>query len=418
MHTTGQSFMMSFQASGPHAADRALEAMVASYIELSSFDKEVEWVKDFGKFELKINKDFLAVGKGIGLVIGCSTFPTWNSVTGIFANLMCGNPVIVKPHPSSILPMAIFVEEIRKTAVAFDIDSNIIQLAVDTLDKPIAKDLAENEEVKLIDYTGGNQFGNYIESLPNKITFTEKAGVNCCILDSVKSFEKVKANIAFSVSLYSGQMCTAPQNIFVPENGIQTEEGVLLFDDVVNEIKSAIMGLVNHPKAGPNTLGAIQSAATLERVKKFEKETDVILESIVSTNPKYSSARIASPIVLVKDESEYDVFSEECFGPIIFIIKTKNTNSSIAIAKQLAKEKGALTCLCYTQDTNLIQEIREVMNSVFVPVSFNFTGAGFINQHAAFSDLHVTGGNAAGNATFTNSEYISKRFVWVGNRYM
>ena len=57
------------------------------------------------------------------------------------------------------------------------------------------------------------------------------------------------------------------------------------------------------------------------------------------------------------------------------------------------------------------------MNEVFAPVSFNFIGAAFINSHAAFSDLHVTGGNAAGNASFVNAEYIVKRFVWVGNRY-
>ena len=62
--------------------------------------------------------------------------------------------------------------------------------------------------------------------------------------------------------------------------------------------------------------------------------------------------------------------------------------------------------------------IEQHMNSVFVPVSFNFTGAAFINSHAAFSDLHVTGGNAAGNASLTNTEFIAKRFVWVGNRYM
>ncbi len=90
----------------------------------------------------------------------------------------------------------------------------------------------------------------------------------------------------------------------------------------------------------------------------------------------------------------------------------------MSLAKQLATEKGALTCLCYTTDDSKKEHIRNTMNSVFVPVSFNFTGAGFVNQHAAFSDLHVTGGNPAGNATFTNSEYISKRFVWVGNRYM
>lgn len=34
MHTTGQGYMMAFQASGPHAADRAMEAIAFGYDEL------------------------------------------------------------------------------------------------------------------------------------------------------------------------------------------------------------------------------------------------------------------------------------------------------------------------------------------------------------------------------------------------
>jgi hypothetical protein len=65
-----------------------------------------------------------------------------------------------------------------------------------------------------------------------------------------------------------------------------------------------------------------------------------------------------------------------------------------------------------------MQSVEEVMNEqAFTPVSFNFTGAAFVNQHAAFSDFHVTGGNPSGNATFTDSLYVNRRFVWVGNRF-
>ncbi len=83
----------------------------------------------------------------------------------------------------------------------------------------------------------------------------------------------------------------------------------------------------------------------------------------------------------------------------------------------MAATKGALTCLAYCTDEEMMQQIEETMNATFTPVSFNFGGAAFVNQHAAFSDFHVTGGNPAGNASFTNPEYVNKRFVWVGNRF-
>lgn len=45
MHTTGQGYMMAFQASGPHAADRALEAIAIGYEELTRFPESVVWVR-------------------------------------------------------------------------------------------------------------------------------------------------------------------------------------------------------------------------------------------------------------------------------------------------------------------------------------------------------------------------------------
>ena len=35
MHTTGQAFVMAFQAGGPHAQDRALEALAYAYAEMT-----------------------------------------------------------------------------------------------------------------------------------------------------------------------------------------------------------------------------------------------------------------------------------------------------------------------------------------------------------------------------------------------
>ena len=37
-------------------------------------------------------------------------------------------------------------------------------------------------------------------------------------------------NLAFSLSLYSGQMCTTPQNILVPGGGFATDQGHKSFD--------------------------------------------------------------------------------------------------------------------------------------------------------------------------------------------
>ncbi|TVR79417.1 MAG: phenylacetic acid degradation protein PaaN [Chitinophagaceae bacterium] len=418
MHTTGQSFMMSFQASGPHSADRALEAMAMGYQELSRFPEELNWKKPMGKFDVELKKKFKPVPKGIGLVIGCSTFPVWNSVPGIFANLITGNSVVVKPHPGAVLPIAIVIAEIQSALSEKGLDPNTVFLASDTSGNLITKDLCERNEIHLIDYTGGPGFGDYVENLKGKSIFTEKAGVNSVILDSVANLDEVLQNLSFAVSLYSGQMCTAPQNFFIPETGINTAEGKVDYNTVIEKLKTQISGLANHPKMGAGTLGAIQNPATLQRVKEAESMgAKVILSSSPVKNEEFPNARTVSPIILEVSEEQMDIFAQELFGPIIVVVKTKNTNRSIELARDLAGRQGAITCAAYTTDDKVAEKIEAEMEKVFAPVSFNFTGPIWVNQHAAFSDFHVTGGNPAGNASFTNPDFINRRFVWVGHRY-
>jgi len=415
-HTTGQSFMMSFQASGPHANDRALEALALGYQEATRFPNQIVWEKPAGKVNLKLEKRYKAVPKGIALVIGCSTFPTWNSVPGLFASLITGNTAIVKPHPKSIYPIAVVVAEIQAALVAKGYDANIVQLAVDSSSNLITKKLAEHPLVKVIDYTGGSAFGSYIESLSGKTTFTEKAGVNSVILDSVTDLKAVAQNVAFAASLYSGQMCTAPQNFFIPANGIKTAEGHATYDEVVNAITGAISGIASHPQMGPGTLGAVQSDVTLKRVESVKDIANILVQPATVANAEFPNARTSSPIVLEVDAKDFGVYENELFGPIVLIIKTKDTNESIHFAKELAIKHGAITSAVYTTDDAVAAQIEEELESVFVPVSFNLTGGIFVNQHATFSDFHVTGGNPAGNASFANPEYVNKRFVWVGHR--
>ena len=417
MHTTGQGYMMAFQASGPHSNDRALEAIATGYAELTKIPNKAQWVKPMGKFDLTLSKTWKAQPKGLGLVIGCSTFPVWNTFPGLYANLITGNATIVKPHPKSILPIAIAVAEIQKVLLEEGFDPCTVQLAADEIDQPITKKLAESDSIKLIDYTGGSEFGDYIEKLP-KTVFTEKAGVNSIIIDSVKDVKAVLGNIAFSSCLYSGQMCTAPQNIFVSKDGVKTDDGTISFDEFVGGLCQAITGLVDNPKAGAPTLGAIQNEMTYNRVTNIGTYGgELVLASKNIVNEEFKDARTATPAVVVMNEADYKLYNQECFGPVVFVIKTENTANSISLAKKLAEEKGAITCGAYTTDAETQELIAEEMNSVFTPVSFNFTGAAFINSHAAFSDFHVTGGNAAGNASLTSTEFIVKRFVWVGNRY-
>jgi len=160
----------------------------------------------------------------------------------------------------------------------------------------------------------------------------------------------------------------------------------------------------------------VQSDATWNRVKSATSMGKVLLQPEQIQNPEFTKARLTSPAIIEVDAKDKTTYEKELFGPIVVVVKTKDTSESIRLAKEMAARHGAITCAAYTTDEKTAEEIEEEMESVFAPVSLNLHGFIWVNQHAAFSDFHVTGGNPAGNASFTNPEYINKRFVWVGHR--
>ena len=110
-----------------------------------------------------MEKTFTVVPRGLALVIGCNTFPTWNSWPGLFASLVRGNPVIVKPHPAAVLPLAITVQVCQEVLDEAGFDPHLVTLAAEDPDDKLAATLAVRPEVRLIDFTGGNAFGDWLE---------------------------------------------------------------------------------------------------------------------------------------------------------------------------------------------------------------------------------------------------------------
>src|SRR5690606_9046235 len=205
----------------------------------------------------------------VALVIGCATFPTWNGYPGLFASLATGNPVIVKPHPGAVLPLAIVVQVARSVLAEAGFDPNVVQLAAHSAADSTAQQLAVSPAVKLVDFTGSTANGNWLEQNARQAqVYTEKAGVNQVIIDSVDDFKAVARNLAFSFALYSGQMCTAPQNVYVPRNGIDTADGHVSFDDVARGLAQAVQKLVSDPARAVEITGAIQNDGVVQRIAK------------------------------------------------------------------------------------------------------------------------------------------------------
>ncbi|OAJ59694.1 phenylacetic acid degradation protein PaaN [Paraburkholderia ginsengiterrae] len=420
MHTTGQAFMMAFQAGGPHAQDRALEAVVYAWDQLHRIPGEAHWEKPQGKNPpLAMHKRYTVVPRGTGLVLGCCTFPTWNGYPGLFADLATGNTVIVKPHPGAILPLALTVRIARDVLREAGFDPNVVTLlATEPNDGALVQELALRPEIKLIDFTGSTQNGTWLERNAHQAqVYTEKAGVNQIVIDSADDIKAAARNIAFSLALYSGQMCTAPQNIYVPRDGIRTSEGTLSFDEVAQAISSAVQKLVADPARAVELLGAIQNEGVTQRIGEAAKLGRVLVESQTLEHPAFAGARVRTPLVLQLDAAtDHAQFTKEWFGPISFVIATDSTTQSLDLAGAIAAEHGALTLSVYSTDEAVLDEAHEASIRGGVALSINLTGGVFVNQSAAFSDFHGTGANPAANAALADAAFVANRFRVVQSR--
>lgn len=420
MMTTGQGWMMAFQAGGPHAQDRGLESVAYAWREQSFVPAQADWEKPQGKNPpIQMKKHFEIVGRGVGLVIGCGTFPTWNTYPGLFAALATGNGVIVKPHSNSILPAAITVRTIRQVLSEYGIDPNLVSLCV-APERSVTQKLATHPDIKSVDFTGGNTFGQWLlDNCKQADVYAELAGVNNIVIDSTDSYKAMLGNIAFTLSLYSGQMCTTTQVVFVPAGGIQTEDGHKTYDEVCADLAKAIERFLSKPEVAYAVLGAIQSTDTANRVEQANSGQlgTVVLPSQKLSNPDFPNAIVQTPVLLASDAADEEAYMEERFGPISFVVKVADTASAIALSERVVSTHGALTVGIYSTNEQVIDDMTQATWRSKVALSINLTGAVLVNQSAGFSDYHGTGANPAANASYTDAAFVANRFRVIQRRY-
>jgi phenylacetic acid degradation protein paaN len=419
MHTAGQSFMMGFVGSGANALDRGLEAVVYAHKAMTDVPGHAVWEKQFGPHRTELEKRYHFIPRGIALVICCATFPSWNAWPAVMANLMTGNPVVLKPHPGGILPMAIAVREMRESLAANGHDPNLVCLAADTVQAPIASQFFKRGDVGIIDFTGSQRFGYWLEqNIHDKLVYTETSGVNSIVIESTENLDGMVDAIAHSLCLFSAQMCTSPQNIHLPVRGITTDQGMLSGDDVARLIADRVDAKVENPAHAAGLCGALQSQATIEMLQSLEsKSSGVLRPEQPYAHPEFPNARTATPLIIGTDQPESGVLRQEHFGPVSFIIQETDADSALHHAANNARKYGAIATHVYSSQDRFLDAAELAFLEAGASLTCNLTGPMPLNYAAAYSDMHVTGLNPAGNACLTDLNFVCNRFRIVQCRW-
>jgi len=414
MHTTGQSLGMAFLTGGPQAQARGLEALAWAHDQMTRIPAQAEWQRSVGQ---RLEKRFMVAPQGIALVIGSATQPTWNAYPAVFANLATGNPVIIKPHPTAILPLAITVATARQTLKEQGFDPNLIALLVGAPDGPAVRDIALRPEVRLIDYAGAPDFGRWLlDNARQARLFVETGGVNCVLVDSTYDYGALLKNLVLSLCLDAGQLRATPRVVFVAREGVQTPEGLVSDEQFGRDLAFALGKFLDDPARAVEVLGAIQSPATVARIQATrdlaEVAADILRDSEAMPHPQWPNARVHTPLLIRAEASQQSLYMEERFGPIAVVVSAANSAESLALAEATMREKGALNFLVHATRPHVQQLAEDAALRAGVALSFNLTGATLINQPAGFADFHASGANPAATCGMIDAAYVANRFYF------
>ena len=421
MHTSGQSYVMAFAGSGANALDRGLEALAYAYKAMKDVPERGHWQRQFGQDGMAdLRKTYRIVPRGVGVVICCATFPLWNAYPALCASLATGNPVVLKPHPNAVLPVAMVVRTGRAVLAEAGFDPNVLTLVADTREAPATMALLEQPATAIVDFTGSPRFGSWLEqNCPGKLVYTETAGCNSVVLESTNDLAATARAIAQSLCQASAQMCTSVQNVHIPAGGIAVGGGRASYEEVTRAICDAVDGWLKDPRRAATLCGTLFDDAVAHTVERYRELADarILRDSAPLDIEGYPSARTATPLVIAASEADRDWYRQEVFGPVSFLIRNDDADACLADATGNARECGAITSHVYSTDERFLARAVDAFHDAGASVACNLVGMP-INFAAAYSDYHVTGINPAGNACLTDLAFVANRFRIVQAKYM
>ncbi|GAB2180389.1 phenylacetic acid degradation protein PaaN [Denitratisoma sp. agr-D3] len=414
MHTTGQSFSFAYQFSVAQALDRGLEAVACAYREMKQVPGRSTWTRGNRHGAIAMDKTFTPVPRGMGLVVACSVSPTWNAFPGIFANLATGNPVMVKPHPEVILPLAITVATARGVLKEAGFDPDLISLLVDDETGTMARIAALKTEVRLIDYTGGRLQGQWLEENAHQaVLFAQKSSLNCVVVDGTDDYRGLLRNLTLTLCLNSGQLGATPRLILTTREGVKTPQGIVSSEQFGRDLALALGRFCDEGERALDVLGCLRSERLLKTLALARQAGEVLRDSAPLEHPQWPQARVHSPMLVKIGSRDGRPLEGEPFGPVCFLTEAATTAEALVLAEKVMEHHGALAFGLHSLNPHFQALAEDVSLRLGVPLHLNLTGKVLMNQYAAYADFYGTGANPGANCSFTDSAFVSRRFFLV-----
>tara|TARA_R110002072_G_scaffold3830_4_gene27276 strand:- start:23231 stop:24637 length:1407 start_codon:yes stop_codon:yes gene_type:complete len=266
-------------------------------------------------------------------VIGCISpwnFPvqlTFAPLAGIFA---AGNRTMIKPSEftpeTSALMAKMFAEAYSEEEVAVltggpEVGSAFSTLAFDHLL-----------------FTGATSIARHVmrAAAENLVPVTlELGGKSPVIIGENADMELTAANVMAGKTMNAGQICLAPDYVFVPENRA---------DDFVAAAQASVKKMFANLKDNPDYT-SIVNERHFERINGYITDAKEKGATVVEINPasedftQQEHHRIP-PTLIMDPTDDMSVMQEEIFGPVLPVKRYKHIDETIAYVNDHARPLG------------------------------------------------------------------------------
>jgi NADP-dependent aldehyde dehydrogenase len=307
----------------------------------------------------------MLVPLGPVVVFGASNFPFAYSTAGgdTASAFAAGCPVIVKAHPAHAKTSELVANTILTAAQKCNMPKGIFAHVHGT-GFEVGKALVMHPHTKAVGFTGSSTGGKQLFEWGNQRkepipVFAEMGSVNPVFLmpEKISSSANEIANMyAASVTLGAGQFCTNPGIII----GIESEA----LTTFVHDLGKAIQKITPAPMLHPGIVTAYKknkSNALLQEDVHLVAES----ETEVKENEGLPTIATASGQAFLNNP----VLHQEVFGPYSIIIRCKDMNEMIAVAKNL---EGQLTSTLMatendiTKNEELVEAVKNICGRLIV----------------------------------------------------
>ena len=281
---------------------------------------------------------------------------------------------------------------------------------------PIGKRLVKHPQTAIVDFTGSARFGAWVEANAHPaLCFSETSGVNTVVVESVEALEPVLKSLATTMSLFSAQMCTSPQNVYVPRDGVRCGDRRIGADEFGAALAAAIAAIASDPRRAAPIMAAIQSPGTPALIDQLRRRRrpararaarlGTVRERRVPAGAHPHAAAARRRVGREGSVRRGALRPHRLRGHDGGSRRRARPRRPATRAPEAASPRSSIRPTPRSSRSR-----RTPISAAGAQLTCNLTGPMPLNFAAAYSDYHVTGLNPAGNATLTDLAFVASRF--------